>query len=87
LTVLRNVGNPFFILKTKVVKTNVIWSLCIKHHIGVHHDASIASIMINARKDFITPGLPPLCMAIENGFNRHKIRDRFFNSHVIELGD
>jgi len=65
LTVLWNVGNPFFTLKGRVVKTNVTWSLCIKHHIGFHHDASIASIKIDAWKDFITLGLPPLCMAIE----------------------
>jgi len=85
LTVLWNVGTPFFTLKGRVVKTNVTWSLCIKHHIGFHHDASIASIRIDAWKDFITLGLPPLCMAIEDGFSRHKIHDQIFNSHVIEI--
>jgi len=84
LTTLWNVGNPFFTLKGRVVKTNVTWSLCIKHHIDVHHDASITSIKIDAWIYFITPGLPPLCMAIENGFSHHKIHDQIFNFHVIE---
>ncbi len=85
LPTLWNVGNPFFTLKGRVVKTNVAWSLCIKHHIGVHHYALIASIRIDAWKNIITLGLPPLCMVIENGFSCHKIHDQIFNFHVIEI--
>jgi hypothetical protein len=65
----------------------VTWSLCIKHHIDVHHDALIASVKIGEQKKFITPGLSPLRMAIENGFSHHKICDYIFNFDVIELED
>jgi hypothetical protein len=34
---------------------------------------------INAWDFFITPGLPPLCVAIENKFGRHTIGDQILN--------
>jgi hypothetical protein len=42
----------------KGVKTNVTWPFCIGRHVGVHLDASIMFIMIDAQIFFITPMLP-----------------------------
>jgi hypothetical protein len=47
------VENSFFErLTIKVVKTNVTWSFCITHHVGVCFNALIMSIRIDTKKIF-----------------------------------
>jgi hypothetical protein len=53
---------------TKVVKTNMTCQFCIGHHINIHPNASITSIKTDARKSFVTLGLPPLQLVTKNRF-------------------
>ncbi len=64
-----------FIKQSIVDKTNVMCPFCVGHHVNVHSDVLVASIMTDARKKKFTPQLPLLCMATKNGFNRYRISD------------
>jgi hypothetical protein len=50
------------------VKTNTMWSLCIKCHVDVHLGVSIVFVRTNTRNFSLKFKQPLLQMAIENGF-------------------
>jgi len=50
-----------------------MWPFCVRGHLDICSTALVASITIDARKKLITPKLPLLSMATENGFGQHKI--------------
>jgi hypothetical protein len=56
-----------------VIRIDVTHPFCVKCHIDIHLD-----VEQNARNVFLTLGLPPLHIIIENGFNCHKINDKKF---------
>jgi hypothetical protein len=80
-----------FIKQSIVDKTNMMCPFCVGHHVNIHSDVLVASIMTNARKKF---NLHPSCLCyvwqpkvdsiaielvIENIFGHHKINNRIFN--------
>jgi hypothetical protein len=65
----------------RIIKTNVTWSFCIKHHICFY--TSITSIKTNARKNF-TPELPPLQLTIENEFGHCRMATKKFQLPILE---
>ncbi len=64
-----------FLKQNIVVKTNMMWPFCVRGHFNICSNALVPSITIDARKKLITPKLPLLSMATENGFGHHKIID------------
>lgn len=62
-------------IQSMVIKTNLMWPFCIRHHIDVHLDTLVAFVRTDAQKNLITHGLPLLCMATKNEFNCHRIDD------------
>jgi hypothetical protein len=56
-----------------VIKTNLMWPFCIRHHIDVHPNMSIAFVRTDAQKKLITHDLPLLCMVTKNELNCHRI--------------
>jgi hypothetical protein len=48
-------GNLWYALYSKVIKIDVTWPFCVKHHIDVHLDVLFMFIKNNARKNLIAP--------------------------------
>ncbi len=44
----------------RVVKTNVTRPICIRRHVNIHLDVSIASIKTNAKNSLVTLGATPI---------------------------
>jgi hypothetical protein len=56
-----------------VIKIEVTHPFCVRYHINICLD-----VKQNVRMFFLTLGLAPLHIMIENGFDCHKINDFFF---------
>jgi uncharacterized membrane protein SpoIIM required for sporulation len=56
-------------MSIKVVEIDATQPFCIGHHIDIYHNMLVTFVKTNAQKNFITFGLPTLCMAIKNGSN------------------
>ncbi len=63
-----NIDNVIYILRDKVVKTNMTRPFCVGRHIGICLNVSIASVKMDAWKKLLKFRLPPLWLVIKNGF-------------------
>jgi hypothetical protein len=68
-------GNLSYGLYSRVIKIDVMWPFCVKHHINVHLDMLVVFIKNNAQKKLITHQLPLLCVVAKNKFGHHRIGD------------
>jgi hypothetical protein len=67
-----------------VIKTNLTWPFCIRRHINIHLDTSIAFVRTNTQKKLVTHELSLLCMATKNEFDCHKIGARNFSVTIVD---
>jgi hypothetical protein len=67
----------------RVVKIDMTWPFCIRHHTDVCPNVSIVFVKTNTQKTIITFELPSLCLASKNKSGCHKIGDQIFDYPII----
>jgi hypothetical protein len=71
-------------LATRVVKINMMCPFCVESHISIRPDMSVTFVKRDARKSLVILELPPLQLAIKNGFwLMYAWRLRIFHCHLF----